>query len=136
MRGGKSRARGRHKRHSGYGTNRVFESSGPEGKIRGNTNQLVEKYRAMARDAHLSGDQIVAENFAQHAEHYVRLASRLREQETQRHAQASGRHGGGGAHKPNGNATKQGPPKSRQRKPTAARSSKDARSAGEATTQG
>ncbi|MCY4542775.1 MAG: DUF4167 domain-containing protein [Rhodobacteraceae bacterium] len=102
MRGGKARGRSRHKRHPGYGTNRVFESSGPEGKLRGNTNQLIEKYRALARDAQLSGDRIVAENFAQHAEHYVRLAGHLREVESKRQAKANNRHVGPGSPKHNG----------------------------------
>lgn len=54
-------------------TNRVFDSSGPEGKVRGTPSQIVEKYQALARDAQLSGDRVNAENFLQHSEHYARL---------------------------------------------------------------
>ncbi|MFN3615074.1 MAG: DUF4167 domain-containing protein [Rubrimonas sp.] len=53
--------------------NRVFESAGPEGKVRGTPQQIIEKYLILARDAQTSGDRVVAENFLQHAEHYIRL---------------------------------------------------------------
>ncbi len=79
----RSRGKGR-KGNSGNGTNRVFESSGPDGKVRGNSLQIIEKYQAHARDALLGGDRIVAENFTQHAEHYIRLLEAQREFETQR----------------------------------------------------
>ncbi len=128
MKTGRARMRHKNRRHPGYGTNRVYESSGPDGKIRGNTHQLVEKYRAMARDARLSGDQIVAENYAQHAEHYVRLAGYLREQEAQRAAQANARHGG--ANKSNG-SNQSGHAKKRHARAASENSSKDA---GEAAT--
>jgi hypothetical protein len=50
-----------------------FDSSGPEGKVRGTANQVYEKYLALARDASSSGDRVMAENFFQHAEHYFRI---------------------------------------------------------------
>ncbi len=50
-----------------------FESNGPEVKVRGNAQQVVEKYLALARDASLTGDRITAESYFQHAEHYYRL---------------------------------------------------------------
>jgi hypothetical protein len=53
--------------------NRVFDSSGPEGKVRGTPQQIIDKYQMLARDAQLSGDRVAHENFLQHAEHYVRL---------------------------------------------------------------
>lgn len=53
--------------------NRVYESAGPEGKVRGTPQQIIEKYMILARDAQTSGDRVTAENFLQHAEHYVRL---------------------------------------------------------------
>jgi hypothetical protein len=52
-----------------------FESNGPEVKVRGNAQQVVEKYLALARDASLAGDRITAEGYFQHAEHYYRLMS-------------------------------------------------------------
>ena len=50
-----------------------FESNGPEVKVRGNAQQVVEKYLALARDASSSGDRITAESYFQHAEHYYRI---------------------------------------------------------------
>lgn len=66
------RSRGNGKRHSGP-RNQTFESNGPEGKIRGTAQQVLEKYLALGRDASSSGDPIAAEGFYQHAEHYYRL---------------------------------------------------------------
>lgn len=66
------RARGRANRRA-PNPNRSYESNGPEGKIRGNANQVYEKYSQLARDALASGDPIAAEGFWQHAEHYYRI---------------------------------------------------------------
>ncbi|MEO0957039.1 MAG: DUF4167 domain-containing protein, partial [Pseudomonadota bacterium] len=73
-----NRARGRGNRKNGGGgggnnINRVYESAGPEGKVRGTPQQIVDKYLSLARDAQTSGDRVTAENFLQHAEHYQRL---------------------------------------------------------------
>ncbi|MEM0922637.1 MAG: DUF4167 domain-containing protein [Pseudomonadota bacterium] len=69
-----NRARGRGNRKSnGNNANRVYESAGPEGKVRGTPQQIIEKYLTLARDAQTSGDRVVAENFLQHAEHYQRI---------------------------------------------------------------
>jgi Domain of unknown function (DUF4167) len=54
-------------------TNRAFSSNGTEVRVRGNANQLLEKYLALARDAQAAGDRIAAENYSQHAEHYFRM---------------------------------------------------------------
>ncbi len=79
------RTRGRSRKGSPSNTtNRVFESSGPDGKVRGNSLQIIEKYQAMARDALLGGDRIVAENYTQHAEHYIRLLEKQKENENLR----------------------------------------------------
>lgn len=69
------------KRMRGRGNNRKnsnprshnYESNGPEVKVRGNAQQVVEKYLALARDATLTDDRVAAENYFQHAEHYYRL---------------------------------------------------------------
>lgn len=53
--------------------NSTFESSGPEGKIRGSAYQVIDRYQALARDALVSGDRVAAENYLQHAEHYYRV---------------------------------------------------------------
>ena len=53
--------------------NRVFDSAGPEGKVRGTPQQIIDKYHSLAHDSQLSGDRVSAENFQQHSEHYARL---------------------------------------------------------------
>jgi len=60
-------------RRSNGGRNANFESSGPQGKIRGTAYQVIEKYQALGRDALTFGDRVAAENFFQHAEHYYRV---------------------------------------------------------------
>lgn len=57
----------------GPSLNRVYESSGPEGKVRGTPQQIVEKYQSLARDKSTAGDRVMAEAFLQHAEHYMRI---------------------------------------------------------------
>jgi hypothetical protein len=51
----------------------TFESNGPDGKIRGTAQQVLDRYLALGRDAFSAGDPITAESFYQHAEHYYRL---------------------------------------------------------------
>ncbi len=68
----KKNNRGRNRRQSNPG-NRVFESNGPDVKIRGNASHVSEKYLTLARDAQASGDPIASENYLQHAEHYLRI---------------------------------------------------------------
>ena len=53
--------------------NRVFESAGPDGKVRGTPQQIIDKYQLLARDAQLAGDRVAAESYLQYAEHYSRL---------------------------------------------------------------
>ena len=64
--------RGNGRRPTG-GRNSNFESSGPQGKIRGTAYQVIEKYQALGRDALTFGDRVAAENYFQHAEHYYRV---------------------------------------------------------------
>lgn len=92
MRSSKSRSRSKNRNNNnrsvGNVVNRVFDSSGPEGKVRGTPQQIIDKYNQLTRDAQLSGDRVAAENFAQHAEHYTRLlAEAQREQEARREEQ-------------------------------------------------
>jgi hypothetical protein len=51
----------------------VFDSNGPDVRIRGTAGQVAEKYLTLARDAASAGDRIVAESYLQHAEHYHRV---------------------------------------------------------------
>ena len=69
----RSRSNKNRPRTLGNVVNRVFDSSGPEGKVRGTPQQIIDKYLVHARDAQLSGDRVAAENFQQHAEHYTRM---------------------------------------------------------------
>src|SRR4030081_1804973 len=59
---------------------RVFESNGPDIKIRGTASHVAEKYVQLARDARSSGDPVASENYYQHAEHYFRLIAAAQEQ--------------------------------------------------------
>jgi hypothetical protein len=68
----RGRNRGSGKRHP-LSKNHTFESNGPDGKIRGTAQQVLDKYLALGRDATSSGDPISAEGFFQHAEHYHRV---------------------------------------------------------------
>jgi hypothetical protein len=88
MRSSKSRSRNKNRNARPTGgniINRVFDSSGPDGKVRGTPQQIIEKYNQLHRDAQLSNDRVNAENFAQHAEHYTRmLAEAQREVDSKR----------------------------------------------------
>lgn len=71
--------RGRNRKPSNP-LNRVYESNGPDVKVRGAPNHVAEKYMQLARDANASGDYISAENYLQHAEHYFRIIAGYHEQ--------------------------------------------------------
>jgi hypothetical protein len=58
----------------------MYESNGPDVKIRGTASHVAEKYLQLARDAQSSGDPVAAENYYQHAEHYFRLIAAAQEQ--------------------------------------------------------
>jgi hypothetical protein len=95
------RMRGRNNRNNGGGgggnfrsyqsgtplnRNHVFDSSGPEQRVRGTAQQLYDKYQQMGRDASSSGDRVLAEAYYQHAEHYFRIITAMN--------QAQGNQGG------------------------------------------
>jgi hypothetical protein len=76
------RMRGRNRRGGG-GHNpltRVYESNGPDVKIRGTAHHIAEKYLQLARDAQSSGDPVSGENYLQHAEHYFRMIAAAQQQ--------------------------------------------------------
>jgi len=68
-----------HKQHHTHNPNRppnrnqIFDSSGPDVRVRGNAHQVFDKYQALAREAAASGDRIMAEAYWQYADHYYRL---------------------------------------------------------------
>lgn len=87
MRNGQNkRMRGRNRKSQNPMT-RVFESNGPDVKIRGTPSHIAEKYLQLARDAQTSGDPVAAENYYQHAEHYFRLIAAAQEQFRQNNPQ-------------------------------------------------
>ncbi|MGP1281814.1 MAG: DUF4167 domain-containing protein [Parasphingopyxis sp.] len=57
-----------------------------DNRARGNANQLCEKYKSMARDAHQQGDRVMNEYYLQFADHYFRVLTEtnLRKEEQQR----------------------------------------------------
>jgi hypothetical protein len=71
--GQQKRMRGRNRNRGHNPLTRVYESNGPEVKVRGTAHHVAEKYVQLARDAQASGDPIAAEGYLQHAEHYFRL---------------------------------------------------------------
>ncbi len=87
------RMRGRHNNRGGGGSgpirhhnsgggiplnrNHVFDSSGPDVRLRGTAQQLFEKYLQLGRDATSSGDRVMAEGYFQHAEHYFRILNAM-----------------------------------------------------------
>ena len=67
--------------------NHVFDSSGPDLRIRGTSQQLFEKYLQLGRDATGSGDRVMAESYFQHAEHYFRILNAMNQAAQQNGAQ-------------------------------------------------
>lgn len=60
--------------------NRVYESNGPDVKVRGTASHVAEKYMSLSRDAQVSGDPVSSENYLQHAEHYLRIVAAAQSQ--------------------------------------------------------
>lgn len=73
--------------------NHVFDSNGPDLRIRGTAQQLFEKYLQLGRDATSSGDRVMAEGYFQHAEHYFRILNAMNQaaQQNQQYQQ-NGQH--------------------------------------------
>ena len=78
------RSRGRGRRNTGSSSggggggnpiNRVYESNGPDIKVRGTAQTVADKYMQLGRDAHSSSDNVMAESYYQHAEHYLRIVT-------------------------------------------------------------
>lgn len=69
--------------------NHVFDSNGPDIRVRGTAQQLFEKYLQLGRDATSGGDRVTAESYFQHAEHYFRILNAI-SQAQQQAQQANG----------------------------------------------
>jgi hypothetical protein len=76
---GKGGGGGHHHHHHQNPLSRMYESNGPDVKIRGNASHIAEKYLQLARDAQSAGDPIASESYYQHAEHYFRLIAAAQE---------------------------------------------------------
>jgi len=92
--------------HAGGGIplnrNHVFDSNGPDIRVRGTAQQLFEKYLQLGRDATSGGDRVMAEGYFQHAEHYFRVLNLMNQAASQQgqgqqgqQGQINGHQGGG-----------------------------------------
>jgi hypothetical protein len=75
------------------GRNPNYDGGGGNNRMRGNAQQLLDKYLAMARDATLAGHRVLAENYFQHADHYYRVVNARLEQQGGRRPQNDDRGG-------------------------------------------
>ena len=57
--------------------NTVLDSNGPDMRLRGNAQQLHEKYTSLGNEAAAAGERISAEAYFQHADHYFRVHSTI-----------------------------------------------------------
>ena len=88
---GRGRSGGGNRRNNVPARHQTFDSHGPDVRLRGNPQQLHEKYTTLARDAFSSGDRVVGESCLQHAEHYYRIMNADREEQERRQARPNGR---------------------------------------------
>jgi len=106
--------------HAGGGVplnrNHVFDSNGPDVRVRGTAQQLFEKYLQLGRDATSSGDRVMAEGYFQHAEHYFRILNAMN-QAAQQNQQQNGQYqrrpyqGGEDGGQPAGGEPEEGEPR-------------------------
>ncbi|MGI4945032.1 MAG: DUF4167 domain-containing protein [Janthinobacterium lividum] len=95
--------------------NHVFDSSGPDLRVRGTSQQLFEKYLQLGRDATSSGDRVMAESYFQHAEHYFRILNAMNQAAQANPAVNGGQGGGqGGGQQQHGGRRQQYEPQSEQ----------------------
>ena len=72
------RNRGKPQNKQSLLNNNGFRIKG-ENKPKGKPIEIMGKYEVLARDASSAGDRIAAENYMQHAEHYLRISNALKE---------------------------------------------------------
>ena len=79
--GKNTRQRGRGGRRSNnvgqINRNTVLDSNGPDIRLRGNAQQLHEKYTSLGNEAAAAGERIAAEAYFQYADHYFRVHSTI-----------------------------------------------------------
>jgi len=82
--------RSHHHKHQPLNRNHVFDSNGPDVRLRGTSQQLFEKYLQLGRDATSAGDRVQAESYFQHAEHYYRILMAMQQAQAQPQPQQGG----------------------------------------------
>ena len=83
--------------------NHVFDSNGPDLRVRGTSQQLFEKYLQLGRDATSSGDRVMAESYFQYAEHYFRILNAMNQAAAQQQTNQQAGNGPPRRHEPAGN---------------------------------
>lgn len=73
----RQRGRGRRNGNGQINRNTTLDSNGPDVRLRGNAQQLHEKYVTLGNDASAAGERIQAEAYYQHADHYFRVHSAI-----------------------------------------------------------
>jgi len=74
-RNSRQRSRGRRPSSGGNSANKVYDSNGPDVRVRGSAQTVADKYLQLAGDAQSQGDRIKTESYFQHAEHYLRIVA-------------------------------------------------------------
>ena len=75
---GRRRHRGQNRRnYNNLNKNTVLESFGPISQLRGNVQQLNEKYNNLGNDAASNDDKVLSETYYQFADHYHRLLKEI-----------------------------------------------------------
>lgn len=120
----RQRGRGRKPNTGNNNPNRSLDSNGPDVKVRGSASTIFDKYTTLARDAASSGHRVKAENYLQHAEHYLRLmmeqqekaAAHAEQQQVrqQNDDNANKEQSGDGEQEQNNGRTRRYPPRRRQ----------------------
>jgi hypothetical protein len=83
---GRRRGRTGGQRPQGNGGRGQEQGNRIDNRARGNAPQMLEKYKALARDAQMQGDRVITEYYLQFADHYFRVVAetRSRQEETRR----------------------------------------------------
>ena len=75
---GRRRHRGQNRRNfNNLNKNTVLESFGPISQVRGNVQQLNEKYNSLGNDAASNDDKVLSETYYQFSDHYHRLLKEI-----------------------------------------------------------
>jgi hypothetical protein len=112
--GKNTRQRGRGGRRSNnfgqINRNTTLDSNGPDVRLRGNAQQLHEKYTSLGNEAAAAGERISAEAYYQYADHYFRVHSTImanledrRQPQQNDSSAAAGDHPGNGSGNGSGN---------------------------------